>query len=245
MSDILATPKFKQAVSVFSKKYDKNGLFTNVKVSQDTELSRQFLGQYDYATGTKYEPTIPQLDIKFPYGFLSPSTKLTSLNSHFINVMENCKRYNEYEYEYEDCETDEEKKKFWETMPTKFKEESEFWMLSPVSATTTTAIKTIKCFITYPVSKTGIFEFTLDPTVKLTNLVVTYAYTIAYKLMYDLEDFSVQHPTGEIPGMLNRQRSTGPFGIWGHHIGDLVYNGINHLAVVNEDTLFCQFGCDS
>ena len=31
---------------------------------------------------------------------------------------------------------------------------------------------------------------------------------------------------GHIQGMLNRESSDGPYGIWGHDIGDLVLGGV-------------------
>jgi hypothetical protein len=34
---------------------------------------------------------------------------------------------------------------------------------------------------------------------------------------------------GHLPGMLNRATSTGPYGIWGHDLGDLVLEGATKL----------------
>jgi hypothetical protein len=43
-----------------------------------------------------------------------------------------------------------------------------------------------------------------------------------YAEMYQEEDKDVGHPTGTVnPQMLNRARSDGRYGIWGHDIGDL------------------------
>jgi len=46
-----------------------------------------------------------------------------------------------------------------------------------------------------------------------------------YAKIYRDEDKAVG-PTGHVPGMLNRDRSDGPYGIWGHDIGDLVVEGV-------------------
>lgn len=49
-----------------------------------------------------------------------------------------------------------------------------------------------------------------------------------YKRIYREEDAGVGKPTGNIPGMLNRDFSDGPYGIWGHDIGDLVVECVNY-----------------
>ena len=46
-----------------------------------------------------------------------------------------------------------------------------------------------------------------------------------YAKIYRDEDKAVG-PTDNVPGMLNRDRSDGPYGIWGHDIGDLVVEGV-------------------
>ena len=51
-----------------------------------------------------------------------------------------------------------------------------------------------------------------------------------YKRIYDEENRDVGKETDMIPGMLNRQRSNGRHGIWGHIMGDL------YLEVVIIDT---------
>lgn len=43
-----------------------------------------------------------------------------------------------------------------------------------------------------------------------------------YRKMYAIEDGTAGGDPGHIPGMLNRARSNGKYGIWGHGIGDLV-----------------------
>jgi len=48
-----------------------------------------------------------------------------------------------------------------------------------------------------------------------------------YRRIYD-EESSGQ--VENIVGMLNRQKTDGPYGIWGHHIGDLVIEGVRHTG---------------
>jgi hypothetical protein len=55
-----------------------------------------------------------------------------------------------------------------------------------------------------------------------------------YERIYREEDEAVGR-TGHIPGMLNRDKSEGPYGIWGHDIDDLVvervkYNPRTHVV---------------
>jgi hypothetical protein len=54
-----------------------------------------------------------------------------------------------------------------------------------------------------------------------------------YHRIYSEEHKAVGDP-GHIPGMLNRQSSEGPYGIWGHDIGDLVLEGV----IDNDDGTF-------
>ena len=47
-----------------------------------------------------------------------------------------------------------------------------------------------------------------------------------YEHIYAEEEKAVGDP-GHIPGMLNRQASEGPYGIWGHDFSDLYFENIN------------------
>lgn len=103
-------------------------------------------------------------------------------------------------------------------------------------------IKYVICIITYPVTNDAIFKFDCS-NIDVTYGVIMYLYTYAYQYMYELEDTI---PVGNIFGMLNRKKSEGRFGIWGHYIEDLVYNGNSSLKYVNDnETLICEFDCDS
>ena len=50
-----------------------------------------------------------------------------------------------------------------------------------------------------------------------------------YLKIYGEEDTAVG-TTDNIPGMCNRAVSEGPYGIWGHHIGDLYLEGVREIS---------------
>lgn len=50
-----------------------------------------------------------------------------------------------------------------------------------------------------------------------------------YRRIYK-EEIEGKKPVGNIPGMDNRLSSDGPYGIWGHHIGDLVVEGVQRIG---------------
>lgn len=75
--------------------------------------------------------------------------------------------------------------------------------------------------IRYPLHNPAKFAFNTHfqgmTRAKLVSLIRKY-----YKKVYDEEDKNVGKKTDCIPGMFNRDTSNGKYGIWGHHIGDLV-----------------------
>ena len=60
-----------------------------------------------------------------------------------------------------------------------------------------------------------------------------------YKKIYQEEDKSIGHKTGNVKGMFNRAESDGKYGIWGHYIDDLTL----HCAVVKNNVI--TVGVDS
>jgi hypothetical protein len=64
--------------------------------------------------------------------------------------------------------------------------------------------------------------------------------TKTYQMIYKIEE-DQEGPTPNIPGMYNRQTSNGPFGIWGHDIGDLTI----HTLYVDEVNAVIELGVDS
>jgi hypothetical protein len=61
----------------------------------------------------------------------------------------------------------------------------------------------------------------------------------SYNHIYATEDGDVGAKTGNIPGMLNRARSNGRYGIWGHDMSDLML----HTAYVTGKKV--EVSCDS
>jgi hypothetical protein len=105
-------------------------------------------------------------------------------------------------------------------------------------------ITTVYTRITYPLSRPALFRFDLELNNKtLTAGHLLWIYTIAYHNVYDMEEKESGDP-GRITGMFNRAKSNGPFGIWGHDISDLIYNG-SSIIEVYDTQVFCEFECDS
>lgn len=75
----------------------------------------------------------------------------------------------------------------------------------------------------YPLD--GTFKFTHESRSKRgwTRVAVFKAIQSDYRKMYATEE-----DPGHLPGMLNRAASEGPYGIWGHDIGDLVIEGVSY-----------------
>lgn len=76
---------------------------------------------------------------------------------------------------------------------------------------------------TYPLSHAANFRHTLTPGMTGEDLLVLAR--ADYERIYKEEDAAVGDP-GHIPGMLNRQFSEGPYGIWGHDFSDLYFESI-------------------
>lgn len=100
--------------------------------------------------------------------------------------------------------------------------------------------------IKYPLSSPAYYQFELKKNMVHSDLL--YLYTIGYQLTYYIEESDDKDP-GHIPGMFNRASSNGRFGIWGHDIEDLVYNGNSKLILfsTNDDTkrVYFEADCDS
>ena len=112
-----------------------------------------------------------------------------------------------------------------------------FKLRRPISNT----IRTIYANISYPLTNPAIIKVTTNENI--TYAVLLYMYTKAYQYVYKMEEKVVGDP-GSIPGMLNRAKSDGQFGIWGHDIEDLVYNGFSEVEVY-KNHIVCDFNCDS
>ena len=106
-------------------------------------------------------------------------------------------------------------------------------------------VKNIYTAIDYPLSRPANFKFTIEDNLDVTYGFLLYTYSVAYQIVCDIEDKEDGDP-GTIPGLLNRAQSNGQFGIWGHGIGDLVYNGSSNVSVSNSgEDVWCYFDVDS
>lgn len=76
---------------------------------------------------------------------------------------------------------------------------------------------------TYPLSVKAGFPHTLIPGMTGEDLLALGR--ADYERIYAEEEASAGNP-GHIPGMLNRARSPGPYGIWGHDFSDLYFEGV-------------------
>jgi hypothetical protein len=117
-------------------------------------------------------------------------------------------------------------------------------------------ISEIIVHITYPVNTPAIFKYECS-NIDITYGLILYLYTYSYQKMYDIESETSTKPVTNIPGMINRDATDGMFGIWGHVIGDLVYNGLSSITIYDKPyidnnginrvkrILLCDFDCDS
>ena len=86
----------------------------------------------------------------------------------------------------------------------------------------------IEIVFDYPLSKAVVLPYSNGDR-PLTRVEFWCAVYEGYTQIYREEDES-EGETDNIPGMLNRQQSEGPHGIWGHHIGDLYIECVREFA---------------
>lgn len=89
-----------------------------------------------------------------------------------------------------------------------------------------TSAKKATVIFNYPLSGEFKFDFK-NSQGKITRREFALFIQSTYRRIYDEES---SEPVGNIPGMYNRQPTDGPYGIWGHHIGDLVIEGVQHIG---------------
>jgi hypothetical protein len=86
----------------------------------------------------------------------------------------------------------------------------------------------IRIVADYPFSREFEFEVTPgDGRTEFTRAALARAVADLYQRIYDEEDETAGGPTPNIPGLLNRGRSEGTYGIWGHDLGDLVLHTVH------------------
>ena len=91
-----------------------------------------------------------------------------------------------------------------------------------------TDLQKIKIIFDYPLDRPAIFSFE-NPNgfSKYDFLKCVYE---GYERIYD-EEHAVAGNHGNLLGMLNRLKSDGPYGIWGHHFEDLILEGFEELIL--------------
>lgn len=78
-------------------------------------------------------------------------------------------------------------------------------------------------YYTYPLSRQAVKTHHLTAETTAQELLAIGAED--YRAIY-AEEEAAAGPTGHVPGMLNRAKSEGPYGIWGHDITDLYFEGV-------------------
>lgn len=171
------------------------------------------------------------LDMERYYGRLGRPSDNISSSSNYYDYMLKC--FNKY-YEYYDSDDEEyiEAQKYLEDDAKKFDS-----LLKEKVETNVVVIN-----IDYPLTNKAYFIFNINNEYNVTYCDLLYLHTIAYKLTYLIEETDDENP-GNIPGMLNRAKSSGRFGIWGHCLGDLVYNGHCELTMYNGDNKYGHHVC--
>jgi hypothetical protein len=87
--------------------------------------------------------------------------------------------------------------------------------------------KEITIVFDYPLESAVEFHFKSDKG--FTRLDFYKLIRATYERIYDAEDAACGQ-TGNQPGLLNRARSNGPYGIWGHVIGDLCIEKVIRMS---------------
>lgn len=83
----------------------------------------------------------------------------------------------------------------------------------------------------YPLSNKASFKHTITPDMTGEDLLVIAR--ADYERIYREEEGDDGDP-GHIPGMFNRARSCGRYGIWGHDFSDLYFEGISINTITKQ-----------
>ncbi len=87
-----------------------------------------------------------------------------------------------------------------------------------------TKLEQLEILFDYPI--TNPVKITAKQKCGFTRLELYKAIHVGYKFIYDTEKRQAGDP-GDAPGMANRMRSDGSFGIWGHSMTDLVIEAVH------------------
>lgn len=93
----------------------------------------------------------------------------------------------------------------------------------------------------YPLTNKVLKTFNADTTNGFTAAGLIQMICDFYKEIYEEEDRTTNIPSENIPNMLNRNETTGKYGIWGHAIGDLYL----HTMEYDNNNDFYTLGIDS
>jgi hypothetical protein len=92
----------------------------------------------------------------------------------------------------------------------------------------------------YPLSERAAIQRQITRAMSVIDILILARHD--YETIYAAEDAAtLSGATGYIPGTLNRNRSSGPYGIWGHVLSDLYFEQVN----INPDTSTISFGIGS
>ena len=86
----------------------------------------------------------------------------------------------------------------------------------------------IRLAVSYPLAEEHIFTLNSDDSAGFRRGELALKITQLYQQIYAEEERSSAEPAGLIPGLFNRTRTEGTYGIWGHGLGDLVLMGVYH-----------------
>ncbi len=86
----------------------------------------------------------------------------------------------------------------------------------------------IQVLITYPLSKPTTLTIHRDSAIDVKTFITAVA--SMYRAIYADEARSTRVMEGTVPGMLNRNKTDGKYGIWGHGIDDLFLEGAERKA---------------
>lgn len=185
---------------------------------QSTEFS------YEISTLPSGNKPLQVIEDIFPYGG-RPSSKISSSDEYYKSILNDFITQNNVERDYDDeCEIIDVKK-----------------IKTQLNTIMADHIRTIYAVVTYPLTNQAIIKFECNKPV--TNSMLLFLFTNAYQIAYAIEESDDRDP-GLMPGMFNRAKSNGRFGIWGHVIGDLCYNGGSKIQIY-DNYIVCNFGCDS
>ncbi len=157
---------------------------------------------------------------------VKPSIQLSTLNNYYksvlINYYENCMNKNDNNLE-----------KHLKNVQSKIKP-----LENKLKKVVKEKIKNIYTIVSFPVKNSAKFKF--ECKVPITYGMLSYVYTISYKLAYYLEelDDSVKQSLTH-----HRPETNGRYGIYGQYIGQLRYNGISKISMT-KNALVCEFSCD-